>query len=427
MKPLLSKVICGLTAIVISIAPAQGETIAQAMQRGDADAARAALTKQVAGRQDAGLHRAHLEGMIALRQGDPDTAIEIFRGILSVAPDFEPSRLWLIRALQLSGQHHSAITQARRLATQTEDARLRDQLLNQITTARDTRRGGVALRFALLPSTNITAGTSTETVLIDGVPFTLDPGSRAASGVGVTLGATAWHSWSLSPSWDAIASASLDHRWFNTEFKPDETDLALRLDAAFRGKRGSVSFGPRFALLFQDGDRARRQAGVGMSAIYLAAPRLRVFLTAEVLRQNFPQAPFRNGTRASATPGMQWALSQQTILTVELPILRETARAPHLAHTDLALGVGLSTQIGRGFNLGVGTLAGRNAYDGAYPGFDIARTDRVRSLRLNVSHDRLQFRGLMPEISVTRKWQSSNIPLHKMTTTDVALSLSRRF
>lgn len=427
MNRFLNIAIGCLTAILLTNIPALAETVAQALQRGDGDAARAALTAQVAGRPDAGLHRAHLEGMIALRQGDVQNAITIFRAILDVAPDFEPSRLWLIRALQAAGQGNLATAQARRLASQTEDTRLRDQLLNQIATTQGARRGGVALRFALLPSTNITAGTSTETVLIDGLPFVLDPGSRAASGLGVTLGATAWRSWALGPSWTAIGSASLDHRKFNTALKPDETDLALRFDAAYRGQRGNIAFGPRFSLLFQDGKRARRQAGLGLSATYLAAPRLRFFLTAEVLQQRFPQSPFRDGTRASATPGLQWALARQTILTVELPILRETTRAAHLAHTDLAFGVGVSTRLGRGLNLGVGALAGRNAYDGLYPGFAVARTDRVKSLRLNLSHESFQMRGLVPELSLTRKWQSSNIPLHRMTTTDVALSLSRRF
>lgn len=427
MKRFSKVIIGGLAALFILNSQAQSETVEQALRRGDAQAARVALSEQIAGRKDAGLHRAQLEGMIALRQGDPDTAIKIFRGILAIAPTFEPSRIGLIRALEASGQRSSAITHARRLASQTEDGHLRDQLLSQIAMAEGARRGGVALRFALLPSSNITGGTTTETVLVGGVPFTLDPASREASGVGLTLGATAWRSWSLGRSWNATASASVDFRTFNTALKPDETELALRLDASHRGPRASVAFGPRYSMLFQDGSRARQQAGIGMNAAYLAAPRLRFFLSAEMLRQTYPQADFRNGTRTSVTPGLQWALSPQTILTAELPMLRESARARHLAHKDVALGIGLATRMSGGLNLSVSVLGGRNAYDGIYPGFTLARTDHVKSLRLSISHNKVQVRGLMPELSVTRKWQSSNIPLHDTRTTDFALSLSRRF
>ena len=427
MKHFLCTAVLWLAAFLVVTSAARAETVAQALQRGDADAARAALNAQVAGRPDAGLHRAHLEGMIALRQGDAANAITIFRAILDVAPDFEPSRLWLIRAHQAAGQGARAMAQARRLAAQTEDTALRDQLLDQVAAAQGPRRSGIALRFALLPSSNLTGGTSTETVVIDGLPFTLDEGSRKASGIGVTFGATAWRSWALGPSWTAIGSASLDHRKFNASLKPDETDLALRLDAAYRGEKGSVAFGPRLSLLFQDGERVRRQAGLGLSATYLATPRLRLFVTADLLQQRFPKSPFRDGIRASATPGLQWALSQRTMLTLETPILRETAQVRHLAHTDLAFGVGLTTRLDSGLHLGVGALVGRNSYDGNYPGFSFARRDRVRSLRLSLSHDQVQLRGLVPELGLTRKWQSSTIPLHRMTRTDVSLSLSRRF
>lgn len=427
MKRFFTTLVGGFAALFILGYPAQSETVGQALRRGDAEAARAALSPQIAGRKDAGLHRAQLEGMIALRQGDPDTAIKIFRGILAIVPTFEPSRHGLIRALEASGQRSTAIFQARRLASQTEDARLRDQLLNQIALAESARRGGVALRFALLPSTNVTGGTAAETVLVGGVPFTLDPASREAPGVGLTLGATAWRNWSLGRTWVATTSASVDFRTFDTALKPDETEVALRLDASHRGSRRSVSFGPRFSVLFQDGDRARTQAGLGLNAIYLAAPRLRFLLSAEALRQTYQQTTFRNGNRISIAPGLQYALSQQTILTVELPMLRETARARHLAHKDIALGVGLATRMRSGLNLGVNVQSGRNVYDGIYPGFTVARRDHVKTLRLSVSHDKLNVRGLVPELSVTRKWQSSNISLHDVEKTDFGFSLSRRF
>ncbi|MCF8486073.1 MAG: surface lipoprotein assembly modifier [Rhodobacteraceae bacterium] len=427
MKQFASALIGGMAAVLLFTGSVQAETVGQALRRGDAEAARAALSAEVAGRKDAGLHRAQLEGLIALRQGEPAKAMQIFRAILEVAPGFEPARLGLVKALEAAGQRGTAIVQARRLALQTEDQGLRDQLLSEVALAEGPKRGGVALRFGLLPSSNITGGADADTVLVGGVPFTLDLASRKAGGVGATVGATAWHRWSLGKEWTATASASVDLRLFNTALKADETDVGLRLDLSRQGPRGSVSFGPRFAMLFQDGDRARRQAGVGLNATYFASPRLRFFLSAEVLRQDFPQSSFRDGTRSSATVGLQWALSRETFLTVEVPMLRETAVAAHLAHKDLGLGIGLATQLRGGLNLGVSVFGGRNAYDGVYPGFTVARRDDVKSLRLRLSHDKVKIRGLVPELSVTRKWQASTIPLHDVTTTDVALSLSRRF
>ncbi|TVP72728.1 MAG: DUF560 domain-containing protein [Rhodobacteraceae bacterium] len=431
MKLCLRRLFAGLTVALAlatgATAQTPAETMAQALQRGDAVAAREALSRHLARRPDAGLHQAQLEGLIALRAGDADGAIAIFRDILAVAPDFEPARMWLIRALHAAGQLGAAVAQAHQLASRTEDAQLRDQLLTQLATVRHHPRAGLALRFALLPSSNITAGSATRTVMIDGVPFMLDPASRATSGLGVTLGATAWYRWTLGPMMTAIVSASLDHRRFSTSRKPDETELALRLDVTRRGPRSTLTFGPRVTQLFQAGDLTRQQAGFGTSAAGLVTARLQLFIHAEYLRQRFPRAEFRDGIQIRVTPGLHYALSQDTRLTLELPVLRETARAAHLTHTDLALGLGLSTRLGDELHLGVSTLLGRNTHDGVYPGFSVARRDRVRSLRVTLSHDRLQFQGLVPQLTLTRRWQSSNIPLHRMRATDVALSLSRRF
>lgn len=129
MKQFGSALIGGMAAVLLFTGSVQAETVGQALRRGDAEAARAALSAEVAGRKDAGLHRAQLEGLIALRQGEPAKAMQIFRAILEVAPGFEPARLGLVKALEAAGQRGTAIVQARRLALQTEDQGLRDQLL----------------------------------------------------------------------------------------------------------------------------------------------------------------------------------------------------------------------------------------------------------------------------------------------------------
>lgn len=431
MKSRLSGVRSALTLLLflggLSGEPAQAQNITQSLRSGDYAAARAALDRQVGSRKDANLHRAHLEGMIALRQGNPAEAIRIFRAILDIAPGFEPARLQLVRALNAAGERDQALGEARRLALQTEDQRLRDQLLDQIALARGPKRGGVILRFSILPSSNITGGTTRETVLIGGVPFTLDPASRQANGIGINLGVTLWRQWNLGRETRGTASATIDRRVYDTALKPDETELGLRFDIAHRMPHGAVTFGPRYALLFQNGQESRSQIGIGISGTQVMSPRLRLTYSAEWLRQRFPDQSFRNGNRLSATFGLQWALSRDAFLSVEVPYLRETAAAPHLSHRDFGLGLGVNFRMKNGLALGAHAFAGRNRYDGIYPGFSVARADRVQSLRLSASHEAISIGTLVPEFTVTRKWQSSNIPLHDVTTTDLGLSLVRRF
>ncbi|MBN8631642.1 MAG: DUF560 domain-containing protein [Rhodobacterales bacterium] len=399
--------------------------VEDALERGDATAARAALEAEIAGSADASIHRAHLEGLIAMRQGDLRAAERAFRSILASNPDFEPARIQLVIVLRKLDDP-AAVREAKILAKTTKDSRLRETLTRALPKDRKSDKSGVQLRFAILPSSNITGGPTIDTVFIGGLPFALDPASQAASGTGMNIGVVAWQNWSLGPDWQLSLSGSLDKRLYDTALRPDETELGVRLNLAHKMKRGTLSFGPRFALLEQDGELARRQGGIGLEAVFLPGKNTRITFATELLRQTFPQAPYRDGTRARATLGFRWALRKDTELSLSIPILKETAEADHLAHRDLGVALGLQMQRGK---LGVGiTLAtSRNRYDGVYPGFFASRDDTVSSVSLSVSHSDLNWKGMTPEFSITREHQSSNIPLHDSWTTDVGINFVKRF
>jgi hypothetical protein len=259
------------------------------------------------------------------------------------------------------------------------------------------------------------------------VPFVLDAPSRAAPGIGLAFGATAWRSFDLARNWRAVLSSSADLRLYDTDLRADEAEAGLRLDLSRRGQRGAISFGPRATVLFQNGTETRRQAGLGFSADLSPNRRLRLGFSGEVLDQRFAGAGFRNGTRSAASVNLGWAATPTLSLSFALTGLRETAQARHLAHRDLGMGLGVETQLRGGTVIGADLFAGRNRYDADFPGFSVPRRDDVTSLRLSLRDPRINWKGITPEISVTRKHQASNIPMHDIWTTDIGLSFSRRF
>jgi hypothetical protein len=404
---------------------AQADTLELALKRGDATAARAALEAQVAGKPDADIHRAHLEGLLAMRRGDLRQAEAMFRAILARYPGFEPSRVQLVIVLDKLGDP-AARQEARRLAETTRDAGLRARLARKIDTQGRSDKSGVQFRFALLPSSNLTGGPKTDTILLGGLPFRLDPGSRQAAGVGLSLGLVAWRNWELSPDWQLTLSGSADRRVYDTDAKPDETEVGARLAFAHKASWGGLSMGPRTAVLFQHGKVVRRQAGLAVEAAVLTGEKTRLNFSAEVLRQRFPQSAFRDGTLSRAQIGLRWAASRDTTFHLNLPVERETAEADHLSH--LELGIELGVQFRRGqMGIGLAAATSLDRYDGVYPGFDVARKDKVSSLELTLKHDKLNWQGMVPELSITRTRQDSNIPLHDSWTTDVGLNLVKRF
>lgn len=416
--------VVGLVA-ALSAGLAQADTLEKALQRGDATAARAALEVEVAGKPDADVHRAHLEGLLAMRRGDLRAAETIFRAILARFPGFEPSRVQLVIVLDKLGDP-VARQEARRLAETTSDAGLRARLARKAGAQGRSDKSGVQVRFGLLPSSNVTGGPNTDTILIGGLPFRLDPGSRQAGGTGISLGLVAWQSWDLSPDWRLTLSGSVDRRVYDIDAKADETEVGARLAFAHKASWGGLSFGPRAAVLYQSGAQVRQQAGLGVETAVLTGKTTRLSFSAEVLRQRFPQAAFRDGTLSRAQIGLRWAASRDTSFHLHLPIERETAEVDHLSH--LELGVEFGVKLRRGpMGIGLAVATSRDRYDGVYPGFDVARKDQVSSLELTLSHDKLNWQGMVPELSITRTRQDSNIPLHDSWTTDVGLTLVKRF
>lgn len=414
----------GVIALMITSA-ASADTLEAALQRGDAAAARAALEAEIAGKPDAEIHRAHLEGLIAMRQGHLRKAEAMFRAILAEHPGFEPARVQLVIVLNQLGDP-AARKETRRLAETTQDSRLRQRLARSEVAKGRSEKSGVQFRFAILPSSNLTGGPKTETVVIGGLPFHLDPASREAAGTGLGLGLVAWQSWALSRDWQLTLSGSVDRRIYDTEAKPDETEVGARLMLAHKASWGGLSFGPKSAVLFQDGALMRRQVGVGLEAAVLSGKKVRLSFSAEVLRQNFPEAAFRDGTLSRALIGIRWASNRDAAVFLNLPIERETAQADHLSHLDV--GIELGIQFRRGpVGVVLSVAANRDRYDGVYPGFDIAREDKVSRLRLSLSHDKINWQGMVPELSISRTHQDSNIPLHDSWTTDVGITLIKRF
>ena len=414
----------GVIALMIASA-ANADTLEAALQRGDAAAARAALEAEIAGKPDAETHRAHLEGLIAMRQGHLRKAEAMFRAILAEHTGFEPAQVQLVIVLNQLGDP-AARKETRLLAETTKDARLRERLARPAGAKKRSDKSGVLLRFSILPSSNLTEGPKAETVIIGGVPFQLDPGSREAAGTGLSFGLVAWKDWTLGRDWQLTLVGSVDRRLYDVDAKPNETEVGARLTLAHKADWGGFSFGPRGALLFQSDALVRRQIGLGFETVVLSGKKTKFSLSAELLRQTFPQASYRDGNLFRGVIGFKWAPNPDAMLFINLPMEREIAAAEHLSHFDLGIDVGVIFRRGP-MEIGLSVASSRDRYDGVYPGFDIARKDKVSSLKLSLSHERISWQGMVPELTVTRTRRNSTIPLHDSWSTDVGFNLIKRF
>lgn len=420
--------IAAAVAVLAALAtPLQAQTAIAHLAAGDFAAARAALRADVAGRPDAALHMAFLDGLILTRQGRIKEAAEIYRQILKAEPGFEPARRELTAILAVTGQTEGAIFHAERLLSTTQDQRLRAELTGLIATRSAGKPRGVTTRFSILPSTNANGGTNADTVIVGGIPLTPDPESRAQSAVGINIGATAWNRWTLSEKLDATVSAGFDHRRYNTDAVANQTDAFARLDIGWTGARHRLSFGPVVEMTWKDGDRYRDRLGVAVNGHFRIGPRLRLGGGLAVYRQRHPQASFLDGTLATGSVSLQKVVAPDLSLFASVPFTIETTRARHQTHRDIGLTLGVEKAWKGGLVTGSSLGRSLNRYQGDYPGFGEPRRDQVTTATLVLRHTDLRIGPFLPELSLTLTRSSSNIPFHDYTRRDVGLFLSQRF
>ena len=409
--------------LLLLVAPSRAATPLELVREGRFAEARAALAPAIAGRPDAALHAAFLEGLIAARQGDNAGAIRIFREILRVAPDYEPARRELAALLLITRQGEAALYHAERLDA--SNARLREQIRAAVASGAGPRQGA-ALRFSVVPSTNANRGTEAEEIAIGGLPFRIDEASRAGGGTSVAFGGTAWRRWSLSPQATGTLTGSLDHTLADGT-RPDQTVAAASFLLSRAAGRARLTFGPTYEARWLGGDLALERPGLAFAASAPLGGRSGLLASLEAQRQRFPGQSFRDGERYRGAVGVRRLMAPGLVMGVAVEAERETAGVPHLAHAEVGVRLDIAREWRGGLITDLEIARAWDDYEGDFPGFAEPRADRTTTLGLRLRHRALAWRGLAPEVSVTALRSESNVPFYDFDAVDFGLHLSREF
>lgn len=409
-----------------SLVRANPETAEDYIAVGDFAGARMTLARLVAGRPDAALHMAQLEGMILLRQGKHGAAADVFRKILAVAPSYAPARRSLTETLILLGDIGAAAWHAERLLTVAPDDWERDALAALVSQGQIGKPSGVALRFAFLPSSNANRGTEEETVLIGGLPFVVDEASRAKSSIGLSFGVSAWLGRRIAPNWTATIGSSLDAKVYEGAID-EEANISLRLDLARSSTNSRVSFGPLADIRFIGGAENRLRFGFGVHGARRlnATSELQAALTH--WRQEYDLQAFRDGSLTEGRLGYRRAFSPSTIVSLGLTFERERTQRAHLDHDEVGIVLGAEREWKGGLISSLTAGFRRDDYKGLYPGTSVARDDSVTTLGVSLRHRDVRVGRFLPEFTYTYTHARSNVPLHAYEAHDLSLALSTNF
>ncbi|MCT7375812.1 surface lipoprotein assembly modifier [Chelativorans salis] len=389
--------------------------------------ARRELRRQVAGKPDAALHIAHLEGVIKAREGDLASATKIFRAILAAEPNFLPSRVELARTLLRAGDAEASTYHFEAIARGSGDPALQRFATRYLENIDSARTHGFSFYLSALPSTNVNKGTGNRTFEAGGLVFTIDEESRQASGVGAATGGAAFKTFRLRKDIALTASGTADLKKYQNTTRYDELALGANLALSRRMGRVTAAIGPTFEYRWAGWDPYLVRYGATVGAKAQVGQRNTVGLSFTALAQDYVDLDYRDGSRFAGSLIWRRLLSPSVSVSAKVGVDAERTQRRHLDHNDLVLRLQVDKEWRGGLMTSLFGSYENHHYLGAFPGTDHRRQDDKFSIGTSFSHRRFSIGGFAPQITYQYSKQRSNISFYDYESHDLGLNLTRKF
>ena len=379
------------------------------------------------------MERNFLLGYTAVEKGDLDGGIKLFRKILAKNPDQTRVRLELGRALMLKGKMLSADYHFR-LAQ--NDASLPKDVVDFVRTARSNirsqRKFTMSTDFGLAPDSNITNGTSAETVDINlgplSIPMTLDANARKKSGTGQF----------------ATMSAGLRTGLVG------ETRLLIEADTGFTNYKGKaqddgfvqLAAGPEFdagadttiaiqAVGMQrmyGGKNAQRQVGLRSSIQHNLDFGQRIGLSVDARRTFSGFSSQYSGWQIGAYASYERVFAQSLIGSATLFARRDALNGKPYANSEIGAQLAVGGDLPKGITAGLSIGASRAWYDAPLALFSSKpRNDWRLNGRVTFGLRSMRVLGFSPSISYNYSSTKSSMDLYRADRSRFRFALARYF
>jgi len=375
---------------------------------------------------DPGLAREFLDGMTSYEARDYSHAELMFRRILDRDPKLLRVRLELARTLYMEKKDEEADYNFRLASAERPSA----QVIRNIVRFREAIRARRAWRFnfevGFAPDSNINAATDKETVDIYGLPFRLDPDSRAHSGSGRFVGGD--------------ASVRLDrdgnHPIYVAAYGRSQRYRDRSFDDAYAGVEG----GPEFPLrggrlrttaagLMRWYGRRRLVTSVGVHFDYENLIEGKSILGGSLLLRHNDYGRRRDvdGWDAEARVSLNRPLGPSTLALAYMGIERNWATDPGQAFWRSKLGIGMLKEVGWGLRPQLAIDFAHQAGDAPLAPFAKARRDWLLQGTAIIYKRDWNVGGFAPSLSltITRNW--STLSLYRERRARGEIRLARAF
>ena len=352
-----------------------------------------------------------------------DEAIAALHTMLVGRPELIRVRLELARAFFLKGEDSLARRHFEQVLAGKPPAGVALNVNRFLAQIRARKRWSLRVGAAMLPDTNIGAGSDERIIYIDfagqRLPFLRNEEELTTSGIGLSAWLGGEYQYPLAREWRLRAGGDISRREYR-ESRFDRMTVAGHV-----GPRWLIGGRSEASLLLTGlhqwtgsglGEPLHYDVGVRVEGRHRLTPR--TTLTARVSRaeRHYDAEEGRDGPILDASLGTFWVASPTLRFDAGLGWGRERPELERFRNTSRRVHLGATLALPWGFTVGgSGTLRWAD-YEGNWLPFtidaDTPRSDLTRTIRLFAHNRALTVQGFSPQVSVTQEQRASNAQLH---------------
>ncbi len=364
---------------------------------------------------------------ILKRAGQYDRAINAFREYLRHDPGSILARQELAHTLYLNKDYTSARYHFAELLRIDAKGQMRNSYAGYIRQIDAEKPFGFSGSFALLPSTNVNRG-SQHLVFNTGTgQFTIDPGSRQASGIGVEAGVSGSFQTRISPTNRLIFNAGLNGRYYSA--LPDYNTLTGSLAANLEHKNQTQvwTFGVSASHTRKPTGKNTATTGASLSVTQKISPKLTLSLGSSYTFTKHAQSANSTGGQGALSLGISQQISTSLSLQYGLFVSQARPKGLHLQYNEQRITFGISKNWTGGIQTQIGAKLGVRSYVGDFPLVGHPRNDQYLTLNFAVLNSAINYKGFTPRLDCSHTIGKSNIALYDHKITECRIGLTREF
>jgi len=419
-------------------APALGQALYMALQAHQWKIARQLLNEylKIADRDPMLEHYA--SGILARESGDNARAIDEFRELLTLQPDFLPAKLELARSLFMDGQNREADDVFADVLAGIDDgdaktSGVRKTVMDFRNALAQRQAWSGAFSFGPEWSDNVNRTSASRTCLfgIDGYCFFERTLPKAISSTGVSFDASVQRRISVYRHHGFFIRSQLFGTQYRTQGDYNETTFNAEMGYSFLKARHQFTLAPTFEY-YEQGNHAYYGAmGAHAEWSYLLSENSLLKLEGDYKDRRLRQRDYAenlNGEQKSAWATYYYGVSQRVTLFGGVDFTDTSARSEVNGYRQKGIRIGASADLPAGFQATLFSSLRQRDYDIFNPLLDERRRDREQNYVLVVKAREWKIAGFVPMLTARHTRVKSNVDwLYTYDRNDIGFKLEYAF